>query len=129
MPSWLLAAIAAGAALLAAGARLGAWWRGRAAARELARAEAHVDQVELERDGAAGAAAVATTQVEVLSDHAERQQAAAEVATEVRDAAAAAGPAPLDRVRAVDDWVRAHADRDGAGAVPDPRRPPPVPRK
>ena len=125
MPTWSVALLAAlGAAVVA----IGTWWRGHVAARERADLEARVARTELERDAAAGEASVARVEVEVLEDHAERQAAATVVAEEVRDAASAAGPVPADHIAAVDDWVRAHADGDGASSVPDPSGTPTVRR-
>ena len=124
-PAWLIALLAAvGAAIIA----IRSWWRGRTAARERASLEARIARTELERDVAAGEVSVARVEVEVLEDHAERQAAATVVAEEVRDAASAAGPVPADHIAAVDDWVRAHADGDGASSVPDPSGTPTVRR-
>ena len=124
MPSWAIALLAAGAALLALGTRIGAWWRGRTAAKERARLEAQVASTELARDVAVGEATVLHLQTKELADHVAQQTEAAAIPQEVADAASAAGNEPTDRIVAVDDWVREHQDGPSPGANSD--RPPGV---
>jgi hypothetical protein len=120
------AAIAAAVVAAAAWAR--SWWRGRAAARDLAAERARAERAELERDAAGGRAAVAEAEVTVLEEHATREAAGDAVATEVHDATASVDPAdPGAVIGATDDWVRAHAGGAGPGAGGDP--PAGVPRR
>jgi hypothetical protein len=96
--------------LVAVVALVKAWLRGR----EVAKVRGQLDRAELERDAAGGRAAVAEAEREVVVDHLDRQEAAAEVAEELRDAA----PAGLDpdvRRAALHERVRAHARGEGAG--------------
>jgi len=114
MPSWAMALLAAGAALLAVGTKVGSWWRGRSAAKERARLEAEVQHTMAERDAVQGELHVANAQTEALTEHVEAQTAAVAVAREV-DNAANAGKSAADRIAAVDAWVRTNADKDDTG--------------
>lgn len=109
---------------------VGAWWKVRGAERRAAADRAGRERAELERDAAGGRAAVAEAQADVAADHANRIEAGAAAAEEIRRVSTSLAPA--DRVRALDDAARRlHAEdgaRPGAGggdaaAVRDPSAP------
>jgi hypothetical protein len=87
-----------------------AWLRGR----EVAKVRGQLERAELERDAAGGRAAVAEAEREVLTDHVDRQEAAAEVAEELRDAAPVGLDPDVRRAR-LHERVRAHARGAGVG--------------
>ena len=89
-----------------------AWWKVRGAERRAAADRSGRERAELERDAAGGRAAVAEAQADVAADHAERIEAGAAAAEEIRRVPTDLDPA--DRVRALDDVARRLHAEDGA---------------